>query len=109
VERQQKFLPILADKVMSLSTLWKIPKLVGIFRENVDTDLTLRELISFANAFKSFDISQLKTSMLPGAPEYINGVSYFISDPNETAQLIDELMAGKIEETEPEETQKELE
>lgn len=109
VERQQKFLPILADKVMSLSTLWKIPKLVGIFRENVDTDLTLRELISFANAFKSFDISQLKTSMLPGTPEYIDGVSYFISDPDETAQLIDELMTGKIEETESEETKKELE
>lgn len=96
VERQQKFLPILADRVMSLSTLWKIPKLVGIFRENVDTDLSLKEMLSLANAFKSFDVSQIKTSMLPGEPEYINGVSYYISDPTKTAQLIDELKAGDI-------------
>jgi LCP family protein required for cell wall assembly len=104
VERQQKFLPILADRILSLSTLWKIPKLVGIFQENVDTDLSLREMISLANSFKSFDVSKLKTSMLPGTPEYINGVSYYISDPVETAKLIDELKSGKIlEETESEE------
>lgn len=110
VERQQKFLSILADRVMSLSTLWKIPKLVGVFRDNVDTDLSLREMISLANTYKSFDVSKIKTSILPGEPEYINGVSYYISDPEETARLIDELLAGTFqEEPEPQETQKELE
>ncbi|MEL7568060.1 MAG: LCP family protein [Dehalobacterium sp.] len=110
VERQQKFLSILADQVMSLSTLWKIPKLVGIFQENVETDISLRELLSLANAFKSFDVSQLKTSILPGEPEYIDGISYYISDPAATAQLIDELKAGNvIAESEQEETQKEQE
>lgn len=110
VERQQKFLPILADKVMSLSTLWKIPKLVNIFQDNVDTDLTLRQMLSLANTFKSFNVSELKTNMLPGTPEYIKGVSYYISDQDETAQLIDELKTGKIiDETEEKETQKEQE
>lgn len=110
VERQQKFLPILADQVMSLSTLWKIPKLVGIFQDNVETDFSLREMLALANAFKNFDVSQLKTVMLPGVPEYINGVSYWISDPTETAQLIEALESGTVpEETGQEETQKEQE
>lgn len=110
VERQQKFLSILADQVLSLSTLWKIPKLVDIFQDNVETDISLREMLSLANAFKSFDVSQIKTSTLPGEPEYIDGVSYYISDSTETAQLIDELKAGNaLKETEQEETPKELE
>jgi len=109
VERQQKFLSILADQVMSLSTLWKIPKLVGIFQDNVETDISLREMLSLANAFKSFNVSQIKTSILPGEPEYIDGISYYISDPTATAQLIDELRAGNVaaETEQDEETQKE--
>ncbi|ATW25966.1 LCP family protein [Candidatus Formimonas warabiya] len=106
VERQQKFLPILADKVMSLSTLWKIPKLAGIFRDNVETDISLKQLLLLANDFKNLDVSQIDTRMLPGKPEYINGVSYWITDPDEVAQMIDELENGTTpEEAEPEETE----
>lgn len=110
VERQQKFLSVLADQVMSLSTIFKIPKLVGIFQDNIQTDISVREMLALANNFKTFNISQLKTSILPGEPEYIGGISYYICDKKETAQLIDELKAGTaLQETEQEETQKEQE
>lgn len=110
VERQQKFISVLADQVMSLSTLFKIPKLVGIFQDNIKTDISFREMLSLANDFKSFNVSSLKTRILPGEPEYIGGISYYICDKKATAQLIDELKAGVvIQEIGQEETQKEHE
>jgi len=90
VERQQKFLPVLADHVLSLSTLWKIPKLIGIFQDNVKTDLTLGEMFSLANTYKSFDVSRMETRILPGEAEYINGVSYWVSYRDQVAKLVDE-------------------
>jgi LCP family protein required for cell wall assembly len=114
VERQLKFISVLADRMTSISTLWKIPQLVGVFQDNVETDFTLREMLSLANTYKSFDTTRLKTSMLPGEGEYINGISYFIHYPNGTRQLVDKLQSGAIfseneSEDEQEETQKGLE
>nr|WP_276538545.1 LCP family protein [Dehalobacterium formicoaceticum] len=110
VERQLKFISILADRLTSLNTLWKIPQLVGIFQDNVETDLALKEMLSLANTYKNFDAAQLRTDMLPGEGKYINDVSYFIHYPNETAQLVDEFQSGDVPvENKQEETQKGLE
>ncbi|MGI6066222.1 MAG: LCP family protein [Bacillota bacterium] len=104
VNRQLDFLRVLADRVLSLSTLWKIPKLVGIFQDNVETDFNLGEMLLLANKFKSIDTSQLKTQMLPGEAKYIDGVSYWITDSDEVQQVVDQL-TGKV----PEETEEEQE
>ncbi|MEN3005704.1 LCP family protein [Dehalobacterium formicoaceticum] len=110
VERQLKFISVLSDRLTSLNTLWKIPQLVGIFQDNVETDLTLKEMLSLANTYKNFDAAKLRTDMLPGEGEYINDVSYFIHYPKGSAQLVDELQAGVVPvENKQEETQKGLE
>ncbi|MGI6713144.1 MAG: LCP family protein [Bacillota bacterium] len=109
IERQQKFLPVLADRVLSLSTLWKIPKLIGIFQENVETDFTVGHMLMLANVFRNFDPAGIETYMVPGEPEYINGVSYWMSKPGQLSQMIDELTSDISDTTGQAESQKETE
>lgn len=100
IERQQKFLHVLADHALRLSTIWKIPKLVDIFQNNVDTDLTLKEMLSLANTFKNVTADSMETHMLPGTPEYIHGVSYWVSDREQVFQMINEFTTDVPEENE---------
>ncbi|MDD4753539.1 MAG: LCP family protein [Desulfitobacteriaceae bacterium] len=109
VERQQDFLRVLADKVLSLSTLWKIPKLVNIFQDNVETDFSLTDMLWLANKFKSIDNSKIETQTLPGDGQYINGVSYWITESDEVTELIDRLTGKVADETSEEQEQPEEE
>lgn len=95
IGRQQHFLKELAEELMSLSSVWKIPKFVDIFTENVDTNLTAGEILSLYNTFKDIDLSTLNLQMLPGAGEYINGISYWIGNREEMDKLLD-IMTGKV-------------
>ena len=92
VERQQHFLKELAAKLMSVSTAWKIPKLADIFMENVETNLSVGELLSLYNAFKDIDLSTLNLQMIPGKGEYINGISYWIGDQAQINEIMDTMM-----------------
>ena len=94
VGRQQKFLPVLADRVLSFGTLWKIPKLVGIFRDSVETDFNLSEMLWLANSFKNINGSMIQTKMVPGVPDYMGGGSYWVADEGKLADLVAEFSAG---------------
>lgn len=91
IERQQHFLYALGDHVLRLSSLWRIPQFVSVFRENFYTDLKLKEMLFLANTYKGMDPSTVETRMIPGEAEYIKGVSYWISFRDEVAQMIAEL------------------
>lgn len=92
ISRQQHFLKELAGKLMSVSTAWKIPKLADIFMENVETNLSVGEILSLYNTFKDIDLSTLNLQMLPGKGEYINHISYWIGDQAEIDKLMDSLL-----------------
>jgi len=94
VERQQKFLPILADRVLSLGTLWKIPKLVGIVKDSVETDLSVAEMLWLANSFKNIDGTSIRTQMVPGEADYMGGGSYWVADEDQLAQVVADFAAG---------------
>lgn len=107
IERQQKFLHVMADHILRVSTVWKIPKLAGVVKNNIDTDLQLKDLLALANTYKSIDISSIQTRMLPGKAEYINGVSYWVVYRDEVAAIIAELLNKNLETAGTPETSKE--
>ncbi len=50
IETQQKLLKAIAAKLLSPATLTKLPELVDIFAENVETDLSIQNLLWFGEA-----------------------------------------------------------
>jgi LCP family protein required for cell wall assembly len=96
IKRQQKFLKELAEETIKLSTVWKLPKLVSEVNESVKTNLSTKEMLALANVMRKTDTSAIEGTMLPGTPEYIGGISYWLADEEEVKKLVD-IYTGKVQ------------
>jgi LCP family protein required for cell wall assembly len=100
MERQQKFLKVLAEHLLDVSHVLKIPSMVREFNSNVATDMSVREMVAIANLLRSVKIQNLSSQTLPGEPVWINRVNYWQLDQAKTKKLLDEILHGQPEEKE---------
>jgi polyisoprenyl-teichoic acid--peptidoglycan teichoic acid transferase len=91
VQRQQKFVQAVADKVMQPSTVLKIPTLAGTIKQYVRTDMSAVQMLRVANAVKGLKRENIRTEMLPGNFGDINNVSYWVVDKEETKRLVQKM------------------
>lgn len=92
VERQQKFIRALSDQTMQLSTVWKIPQLLGELEKQVKTDMELQKMILLANKFKDTENVEMHIYTLPGYPDEVNyGGSYWIADQKELGKILEQI------------------
>ncbi|MBM7556213.1 LCP family protein [Halanaerobacter jeridensis] len=78
VQRQQKFLRAVADKLLTPSMVFKLPKLLNKVSNTVDTNLALSDFAVLAKLIKDIKLEQIKTVTLPGEADYISGISYWV-------------------------------
>lgn len=91
VERQQKFLSAVADQLSSLGTIAKLPRMIGVINDNVETDFSNSELLSLINTFKNGNSIEIYTDMVQGEGQYINGVSYWIPFEDQIPALVEKM------------------
>ena len=72
VQRQQKVLQILADKVMSVNGVLKLPRMVGTIQPYIETNIKNSLLLSVASSFISDDNNQIKTLRIPENNTFTN-------------------------------------
>lgn len=67
IDTQQDLLMAIASEMLQTSTITKIPELVTIFAENVETDLTLPNILWFAKAAieGGLDVANVRFETLP--------------------------------------------
>jgi LCP family protein required for cell wall assembly len=90
IERQQKFLKALMDKLLRVQNIFKIPTLANILADNTETDLTISEMVELGNFLRGIDRENVKMVSLPGEPKMIKGVSYVVPDE----RAVDTIMAA---------------
>lgn len=90
VQRQQEVLKALLQKLLQPSTVAQVPKLLSVVKDNVDTDLSLGEMLGTTQFISHIDKQHLNLVMLPGRfsdrKEY--KLSYWISDPKATLPIL---------------------
>ena len=91
IERQQKFLRALTEKMLSPTKLPKLPWVMSAMIQNVDTDMTARDLVALARLAQGMDLNTVKMAMLPGVPETIHGVSYWVADTEQSVKVVNDL------------------
>ena len=92
---QQQLLTNLAKKVLSWDSLTKLTGFVEIFNENVETDLTLNEMLWFAQKALGLDPSTaVETQTLEGRGDaYYQGQSWcFELDPDKAVETVNRLI-----------------
>ena len=81
IKAQQQFLKALAERVTSSAILPRILNITNAAAKCIKTNLTDKDILDFAMMAKSIDTDKIKMFTLPGNPGYINGVSYYVYDP----------------------------
>lgn len=95
VEVQQRFLKAFAEKVTSSETIIKnIPDYISMLYNDVETDVTLADALKYVNYINSVDPTKIKMETLPGVPEEIAGVSYYIYNEEETKEMVNRIFYG---------------
>lgn len=98
VRRQQAFMKACADRLTEPSMLIKIPELLSVAVKAVDTDLTSSEMLAAAGSLKSAQSSKnIKTGVVPGWLQYIDGVSYLIPDAERLGKVMRKNLGFKAE------------
>ena len=107
IRRQQKFLMALYKHIASKNIIAKIPGISKQIMSMVKTDLSLKEMVELGNVMRDMvEKEGLKMSMVPGEPEYIDGISYWIPDIPKMRQKMADMQGVKISEKFNENTKK---
>lgn len=90
IGRQQALIRQVADQILSPRNFFRLPQLWGILQSNMQTDLSLGQVVSLAEFLKGLNRDQdVRMTMLPGEPRYIGGVSYWMGDRDAAAPFLD--------------------
>ena len=95
IERQQKFVDAVFAKVLSPAIITKIPGIIKEVNDAINTNIPVKDITPFLNTAKEINLNQIETKMLPGAPKYINGISYWVPDLKEADIMVDNLVRNK--------------
>jgi LCP family protein required for cell wall assembly len=66
VQRQQTFMRAMVEQALSPNTLTRIPQILSVVQENVDTNLTVEELVALTAFASQIERSDVQMLMLPG-------------------------------------------
>ena len=85
---QQLFFSALADTFLDKSIVTKVPSLAKVVSENMETDFTISEMIWFFKQAQGMSKDSIEMFILPGTPDYYDGLSYYIPSESGIIELI---------------------
>ncbi|KKI98447.1 LytR family transcriptional regulator [Prochlorothrix hollandica PCC 9006 = CALU 1027] len=66
IQRQQTFMRALTEQALTPRTVGRLPKIVSVIRENLDTNLSVEELSALVGFARKTDRANVQMLMLPG-------------------------------------------
>lgn len=91
IKAQQQFMKAAIKKTLRPANITNIPKMIKSYYGNIDTNIPLDLIMTFGMNAKKFDTEKIEMATLPGNPETIEGVSYFIADKIESQILVERM------------------
>ncbi len=88
IGRQQAFIMAFADKVKDMGATSALFKLLPSVQTYMNTNLTMNQMVAFAEFLSKADLTSLTLHSLPGKCRTIDGRSYFIADEDGLNNLV---------------------
>lgn len=92
IQRQQMLMRALVEQALNPTTIARLPKILSVIQENVDTNLTVEELLALVGYSAQINRSNMQMLMLPGdfsRPNDYN-LSYWIPNYSEIDTVVDQ-------------------
>ncbi len=96
-QRQQKLIKALAHQILQSDSIDKIPELLAALRQNVQTNLSVTDMLYLANIMIALDEDDIVTQTLPGRAyaDPFSGASYWEADRQVARNLLESLFNGE--------------
>ena len=95
---QREFIKAAAKQILSTSNILKLNKLLEIVFDNVQTNLSISDLIKYVPSATEFNTENMQTDALSGVADYLGVLSFFIVDEDDSEQKISSLFNLSIDE-----------
>lgn len=95
IQRQQKLINALIDKVMNFDIIVKLPNIVSSLTEYIKTNMNSNEIIALARILKEIDRNKIWIETIKGEPKYIDRVSYLVVDAEKVEKRVKYLIENK--------------
>lgn len=92
IRRQQWFFDALSSHLKNPATVVKLPELLKVIPEYIQTDLSAYDLTKYLGVAKNIDSSSIQIATIPGAPSIKGVISYWIIEPEKTQDLINKMV-----------------
>lgn len=89
---QQDFVVQFIKNMAKPKNIIKIPGVISKVSSNMDSNISMTTILSFAWAFKNIDDAQINAQTIPGYPDMIDGISYYIPDNEATIDLRNKIL-----------------
>lgn len=97
---QREVIMAIAKQTIQLKNVKEIGNILDITERYVDTNMNFASLKDYIPYAINMNTDNIRAEQLPGQSEYINGISFFLADEEETETMVDELFNGiTIQET----------
>ena len=90
VHAQQYFMKEFIKQILSPKNVLNLPNLITSYYDNIETNILMGQMIRMVPLASELSSERVTVLTLPGYDEYIDGVSYWVVDWDETNALLDE-------------------
>lgn len=95
VQRQQLFMQAAVRQLLTPANLLQVPRLAGLVKQNMETDLSTGELIRLATWGRGLDGSKVRMTMVPGREGLIAGGWYWVPELGAAHRLVEGFLMGR--------------
>ena len=95
---QREFIKAAAKQILSTSNILKLNELLEIVFDNVQTNLSISDLIKYVPSATEFNTDNMQTDALSGVADYLGALSFFMVDEDTSEQKVSSLFNLSINE-----------
>lgn len=92
IKRQQKFVKALISKLKDSGQIGEAVKLVMNYDKYIQTNMSLKQMLAMANMAEDIPKSSDRFYTVPGNPQTMKNISYWIADEEATDKLLREVL-----------------
>lgn len=88
IRRQQQVIQALMRELKKPVHIMHVREIARVAKRNLDTDLTVPELIDLANVYKNFNQSRISKGVITGYDDWAGGMMILVPHEEETKRLV---------------------
>lgn len=115
IEAQQAFIKSAIGKATSPRNIINLPSMIKAGTDNIETNIPITTMLSYVMDLKNINTENIQMATVPGEPDMIDQVSYFVVDEDEASTLMDRMFYNRdivsiedLQDEENEENQEEI-